>query len=174
MVLRISHLLTLALVGGAFPCAAQTGTVTFYSIGLSAKEQVKAAVVPVGIVPFTGWLFDGNQKMVHAQRERFVVFHTRAGEHQFAVSYDSKSPGKTVLHLKVDAGSHYCVRLSAKYKSGAPLIPVVALVNGQIEQVSCQEALNEAGSYKPTDVDRVDSAVQTQLESSPSFPKTIN
>ena len=48
---------TLALTAVAIPCLAQTGTVTFYSIGLSAKQQVKVAVVPVGTVPFTGWLF---------------------------------------------------------------------------------------------------------------------
>jgi hypothetical protein len=32
------------------PCAAQIGTVTFYSINLSAKQQVKAAVSPVGTI----------------------------------------------------------------------------------------------------------------------------
>ena len=170
MILRISRFLTLTLVAVAIPCLAETGTVTFYSIGLQAKQQLKDAVVPVGVAPFTGWLFDGNQKMAHAQRERFMIFHLAAGEHRFTVPYDSKGPGKTALHLEVEGGGHYCIRLSAKYKSGSLLLPV-SFLNSQIEQVACQQALKEAGSYKSIDVKRVDPAVQTELESSPNFPK---
>jgi hypothetical protein len=170
MILRSSHFLSLALTAVAIPCLAQTGTVTFYSIGLSAKQQLKSTIVPVGTAPFTGWLFDGNQRMAHAQRESFMTFHLAAGEHQFTVPYDSKDPGKTALHLKVEDGSHYCIRLSAKYKSGSPLLPI-AFLDSQIEQVPCQQALKEAGGYKPIDVKRVESAVRTELDSSPSFPK---
>jgi photosystem II stability/assembly factor-like uncharacterized protein len=162
--------LTLALTAVAIPCLAQTATVTFYSIGLSAKQQVKVAVVPVGTVPFTGWLFDGNQRMAHAHRESFMTFHLAAGEHQFTVPYDSKGAGKTTLHLKVEDGGRYCIRMSARYKSGSPLVPL-AFLDSQIEQVSCQQALKEAGDYKPIDVKRVDSAVRAEFESSPSFPK---
>jgi hypothetical protein len=167
MNLPISLLLTLAHI--ATPSIAQTGTVTFYSIGLSAKEAVKDTVVPVGTVPFTGWLFDGDQRLAHVQRGRFVSFHLAEGEHQFTVPYHSDRPGKTVLNLKVESDGHYCVRLYAKYVSASVVAPV-AFVDSQIEQVSCQQALKEAGSYKPIDLKRVDPAAQTKLEGSPNFP----
>ncbi len=170
MTLRVSLLLTLALIAGATPCVAQTGTVTFYSIGLSFKEALKDSVVPVGTVPFTGWLFDGDQRLAHAQRGRLMSFRVTAGEHQFTVPYHSNRPGKTVLHLKVEPGGNYCVRLYAKYVSATALVPF-AYVNSQIEQVSCQQALKEAGNYKPIDFRRVDPAVRAELENSPSFQK---
>jgi hypothetical protein len=143
--------------------------VTFYSIGLSGKQQVEAAVIPVGTAPFTGWLFDGDQKMAHVQGGRFMSFRLAFGEHQFTVPYKANGPGKTTLHLKVESGGHYCVRLSAKYKSGSPLLPVFFL-DSQIEQVSCQQALKEAELYKPTDIKRIDPAVRGELESSTTFP----
>lgn len=172
MFLRVSHLLLLAFVAVEVPCFAQTGTVTFYSIRLSAKQEVKAAVVPVGTVPFTGWIFDGNQRLAHAQGGRFMSFHLAAGEHLFTVPYHSNHPGKTTLHLKIEANDHYCVRLSAKYISGSLLVPV-AYVDSQIEEVSCQQALKEAGNFKPIDTKRIDPAVRTELESSTSFQKTL-
>ena len=73
------------------------------------------------------------------------------------------------MHLAVESGGHYCVRLSAKYKSGSLLVPI-AFIDSQIEQVSCQQALKEAGSYKEIDLKRVDSAVRAELDNSPSFP----
>jgi hypothetical protein len=170
MNLRVSHLLLLVLIAATTPCFAQTGTVTFYSIGLSVKERLKDTIVPVGIVPFTGWLFDGDQRLAHAQGGRLMSFRVTAGEHQFTVPYHSNRPGKTVLHLKVESDGNYCVRLYAKYVSATALVPVM-YVNSQIEQVSCQQASKEAGSYKPIDLKRVDPAVRAELENSSSFPK---
>lgn len=170
MNLPIWHSFTLALIAVATPCIAQTGTVTFYSIGLSTKQVVKDTVVPVGTMPFTGWLFDSDQRLAHVQVGRFMSFHLATGEHQFTVPYHSDRPGKkSVLHLKVEPGGHYCVRLYAKYVSASLLAPV-AYVDSQIEQVSCQQAVKEAGSYNPIDLKRVDAAVRTKLEDSPSFP----
>jgi hypothetical protein len=69
-------------------------------------------LIPVGTAPFTGWLFDGEQKVAHAQAGRFMSFRLVVGEHKFTVPYKSKGPGKTALHLKVENGGHYCVRLA--------------------------------------------------------------
>lgn len=165
----MSRLLTLVLIAVAAPCIAQTGTVTFYSIRLSAKQQVEDIVIPVGTVPFTGWFFDGDQRIAHVQGGHFLSFRLAAGEHQFTVPYHSNRPGKTVLHLKVESEGHYCIRLYAKYVSATVLFPVM-YVDSQIEQVSCQQAVKEAGSYKPIDLKRVDPAMRTELEGSPSFP----
>lgn len=170
MNLRVLLLLPLAFFAVAMPCPAQTGTVTFYSIALSAKQEIRDAVMPVGTAPYTGWLFDGDQRMAHAQRGRFMTFQLAAGEHQFTVPYHSNGLGKTTLHLKIEDGDHYCIRLSAKYLSGSPFLPVVALLDSQIDLVTCQQALKEAGSYKPIEVKRVDPAVRKELESSLSFP----
>ena len=108
----IPHLVTLALVAFAMPCVAQTGTVTFYPSDFSGKQLVRNLVVPVGTVPFNGWLFDGNQRLAHTQYRHFMSFHLAAGEHQFTVPFHSKGPDKKpILHLNIEAGGHYCVRL---------------------------------------------------------------
>ncbi len=166
---HFSHLFALVLVCANGCCVAQTGTVTFYSPKTSAKQGLKDAVVPVGTIGFTGWLFDGDQRLAHAQIGRFMSFHLAAGEHQFTVPYHSNRPGKTLLNLEVESDGHYCVRLFAKYVS-AVLLPIAHL-DSQIEQISCQQAVQEAGSSRLIDAKRVDPAVQTELDSSPSFPK---
>lgn len=168
---RTMHLTTLVLICISAPCFAQTGTVTFYSLGLSPMQQLKDTVVPVGTAPFTGWLFDGDQKMVHVQGGRFISFELALGIHKFTVPYDSSAPGKTALNLTVEAAGHYCVRLSAKYVSGSLLVPAVYFVDSRIEQVSCQQAVKEAGLYKPIKVKRVDPTVRGKLQSSVSFPR---
>jgi hypothetical protein len=165
----------LALLGFVFPSAAQTGTVTFYSINLSVKKQVKTALTPVGTVAFTGWLFDGNKRVAHATRGRFMSFQFPAGPHDFWVPYKSKGPGKEpcqpmgCLHLDVESGRHYCIRLSAK-DVNAIVIPLM-YVHSRIEQVSCQDASQEAGKYKRIDLKRVEPAILSALDASADFPR---
>jgi hypothetical protein len=158
-----------------FPCAAQTGTVTFYSIELSVKQQVKTAVAPVGMASYTGWLFDGDKKMAHAKRGQFMTFHLPAGTHEFVADYSSKGPVKKpcmpphCLSLEIAGGSHYCVRLSAK-DVNTIVVPIL-VVSSRIEQLPCGEAFQEAGKYKRIELKRVDSAAQTLLDVSPDFPR---
>ena len=170
MGIRLSHCLTLWIFLFPLQSFAQTdkASVTFYSIRHSAKQQLKDAVVPVGTIPFTGWLFDGDQKLAHVQRGRFMTFHLAAGEHRFTVPYHSNRPGTTPLLLKVESGQHYCFRLSAKYKSASILLPA-AVVDSQIEQVDCQQAQKEAGQYERIDLKRIDPAIRAELETSTSF-----
>jgi len=168
-------LLALAFFSFVFPSCAQNGTVTFYSINLSAKKQVKIALTPVGTVPFTGWLFDGDRKLAHATRGRFMSVQLPAGPHDFTVPYKSKGPGKKpcqpmdCLHLYVESGRHYCVRLSAKDMN--PIIVPIVFVKSMIEQVSCQEASQEAGKYKRIDLKRVEPGLRSALDASPDFPR---
>jgi hypothetical protein len=175
MKIRPVCILALAFLGFVFPSAAQTGTVTFYSINLSSKKQVKTAVTPVGTVPFTGWLFDGDKRLVHASRGRFMSFQLPAGPHDFTVPYKSKGAGKKpcqpmdCLHLDVESGRHYCVRLSAKDVN--PIVVPIMFVDSRIEQVSCQDASQEAGKYKRIDLKRVEPAVRSALDASPDFPR---
>jgi hypothetical protein len=167
--------LALAFSGFAFPSAAQTGTVTFYSIDLSAKKQVKTALAPVGMVPFTGWLFDGDKRLAHASRGRFMSFQLPAGPHDFTVPYKSKGPGTKpcqpmdCLRLDVESGGHYCVRLSAKDVN--PIVVPIMFVDSRIEQVSCRDASQEAGKYKRIDLKRVEPAQRSALGASPDFPQ---
>jgi hypothetical protein len=169
------HVLAIACAGFVSQCSAQTGTVTFYSIQLSAGQQAKVALSPVGTVAFTGWLFDGDKKLVHAARGRFMTFQLPAGPHDFSTPYKSKGPGKKpcapmdCLHLEVGSGSHYCVRLSAK-DVNTIVIPL-SFVNSRIEQVSCHDAFQEAGKYKRIDLKRVDSGAQALLDPSMEFPR---
>jgi hypothetical protein len=157
-------------VGFTFPCAAQTGTVTFYSYATTVKQQVEAAVVPAGgTLSFGGWLYDGNRKMAHASRGRFLTFQASEGEHDFRISFNSKKPGKTSLHLMIEGGKHYCVRLSAKNLT--PLVVPIAVLDLKIEQVSCTQAIQEASAYKRIDLKRVEPAVRADLDASSSFPR---
>jgi hypothetical protein len=177
--MRTVYLLAIAVVAAPFPGTAQTGAVTFYSIAVSAKRQVKIALTPTGRVAFTGWLFDGDRRMAHATRGRFMTFHLPTGEHDFTVPYKSRGPGKNLksppqgrddlLHLQVESGGHYCVRLSAKDVN--PIVVPIMFVESKIERVSCQEAFQEAGTYKRIDLKRVDPAVLPEFDNSPDFPK---
>jgi hypothetical protein len=170
MHLRSRYLLTIALIGLALQCCGQTGTVTFYSIQPSAGAQARDAFVPFGQAPFTGLLYDGAQRMAHAARGRFMSFRLPVGEHQFSASYHSLGPSDPAVRLNVEDGGCYCVRLSANYKSGSIALPV-AVVHSVIEQVPCDEALKEAGKYKPLQPNRIDPAVRVESLSSQSFPK---
>jgi hypothetical protein len=174
MKMRPVSVLVLAFLGFVFPSGAQTGTVTFYSINLSAKKQIKTALAPVGTVPFTGWLFDGDKRLAHATRGRFMSFQLPAGSHDFTVPYKSKGPGRKpcqptdCLQLEVESGRHYCVRLSAKDVN--PIIVPIMFVDSRIEQVSCHEASQEAAKYKRIDLKRVEPALRSALDASPEFP----
>ena len=172
MNLHIPRLVSLILISFSVSgiCTGQTGSVTFYSNKLSAKEVIKDTVVPKGTTGFNGWLFDGDQKLMHAQIGYFATFNLAAGEHQFSVPYHSSHPGtKSLLNLKVEADGHYCVRLFAKYVSASLLLPV-AYLDSQIEQVPCQQALQEAGGVKPIEMKRVDPGARTKLDNATSFP----
>src|SRR5271155_144296 len=59
---RVALIATLS----ATRCFAQTGTVTFYAPGISAKS-VAASLLPKSRQPFSGWLFDGRQRLVHVR-----------------------------------------------------------------------------------------------------------
>jgi hypothetical protein len=153
---------------------AQTGTVTFYSIDLSAAKQVQTALSPVGTVAFTGWLFDNSKRVAHATRGRFMTFQLPAGLHNFSVPYKSKGPGKKpcqpmdCLHLDVESGKKYCVRLSAKDVN--PIVVPIMFLDSRIEQVSCGVASQEAGKYKRIDLERVEPTFRYALEPAPDYP----
>jgi hypothetical protein len=159
----------LAVLTVSAPCVAQTGSVTFYSNALTAKETVKLTLVPVGEQPFSGWLFDGPQRLAHARPGRFITFRLAPGTHSFTVPWKGSGPGKTPLVFNVAEGAHYCVRLSAKYVNGSVLLPV-GWANSRIEQVPCQQAFQEAGTSKPLERKRVDAGALGELDPSPTFP----
>lgn len=148
----------------------KSGTVTFYSIQPGAWKQIADVVVPVGKAPFTGLVYDGGQQMAHVRGGRFVTFLLPAGEHLFSASYHSLDPGDPAVHLKIKDGGYYCVRLSATYKSGSVVMPL-AVVHSVIEQVPCDQATKEAGSYKPLEPKRIDGAARAKVVSSRTFPK---
>lgn len=169
MHLRTLLLFAVAFVTFALPCCAQTGTVTFYFAQPGIGQEVADAVLPVGKVPFTGFLYDGSQRMGRARGGRFVIFRLPVGEHQFSASYRSLDPGDPAVHLNLADGGSYCVRLSATYKSGSPFIPL-GVAHSVIRQVPCDEASKEAGGYKPLELKRIDATVRKMLVSSQTFP----
>jgi hypothetical protein len=150
-------------------CLAQTGTVTFYSAALPAKDVLKDVAIPVGNMPFYGWLFDGNEKLAHARIGRFMTFQLTPGPHSFSASYRSSRPGSATARIDIQVDHHYCVRLSTRYVNYY-VVPISS-VAGRIDQVPCQQAFQEAGTTKPLEAKRVEPAVRPELDSSVSFPK---
>jgi hypothetical protein len=119
-------------------------------------------------VAFTGWLFDGDKRIAHWSRGRFMTLRLAVGGHDFSVPYKSRGPEKTALHLDIENGRHYCVRLSARVLS--PVLVPVAIVDSRIEALPCQKAVEETGRFKPLDLKRIEAAVRGDVETSPTFP----
>ncbi len=148
-------------------CVAQTGTVIFYTPGNSVKS-VSAGLLPRSQQPFTGWLFDGTQRLAHVSPGRFMTFHLDPGAHTFTVPWHSTKPGKDQLLINVEGGGQYCVRLYA-IMTNFELIPFERL-NSQMEEVPCQQAQREAAHMKPIEIKRVDPFVRVELDPSTTFP----
>lgn len=151
----------------AISCLGQTGTVTFYSRGITAKSEV-AVFLPKSEQPFGGWLSDGPQKLAHVRFGRFATFHVHAGVHSFTVEGPT-GPGKAPLVIDVKDGGQYCVRLFAKMIN----LDVYGRWENQIEQVPCQRAQHEAAHLKPLESKRVDPAVSSELDPAATFPGEI-
>jgi hypothetical protein len=162
-VLRVVLIATLF----ATRCLAQSGTVTFYTPGNSAKS-VGASLLPKSQQPFTGWLFDGPQRLAHVRPGRFMTFHLNPGAHSFTVPWHSTRPGKEPLLINVEGGGRYCVRLYAKMIN-FEVIPYEHF-NSQIEEVPCQLAQSEAAHLNPIEIKQVDPAVRAELDPRATFP----
>ena len=149
-------------------CLAQTGTVTFYSRSISAKN-VATEFLPESEQPFGGlqggWLLDGPQRLARVRMGRFITFHLSAGEHSFT-DVGPTGPSKEPLVINVKDGGQYCVRLFAKM---FPLGGDGGWDN-KIEEVPCQRAQREAAHLKPVEVKQVDPAVRTELDPRTTFP----
>jgi hypothetical protein len=165
----MSPVLRVVLIATLFAtrCLAQTGTVIFYTPGNSAKS-VAASLLPKSRQPFTGWLFDGPQRLAHVRPGRFITFHLNPGAHSFTVPWHSSRPGKEPLLIHVEGGGQYCVRLYAKMMN-FEVIPYEHF-NSQIEEVPCQLAQSEAAHLNPIEIKRVDPAVRAELDPSATFP----
>jgi hypothetical protein len=86
----------LAVLGYPVSCFAQTGTVTFYSYSPSLAQSIKTGLIPPGSrVSFTGWLFDGDKKIMHAAQGRFVTLRLTAGGHDLAAKYKASLRSQT-------------------------------------------------------------------------------
>jgi hypothetical protein len=149
------------------PCMAQTGTVTFYTPGNNAKSTA-AGLLPRSRQPFTGWLFDGSQRLAHVQAGRVITLHLTPGAHSFTVHWSPKHAGKKSLALTIESDSHHCIKLYA-IMTNFEVIPFQR-VNSQMEEVPCEQAAAEAAHLKPIDLKRVDPSVQSEVDSGPAFP----
>lgn len=148
-------------------CFAQTGTVTFYSSGVSVKSEA-AVFLPKSEQPFGGlqggWLFDGPQRLARIRMGRFVTFHLNFGEHSFT-DVGPTGPSKKPLVIDVKDGGQYCVRLYAKMVN----LGVYVQWDNQIEEVPCQRAQREASHLKPVEIKRVDPAVRAEFDPAPAL-----
>lgn len=150
----------------AAACTAQTGTVTFYTPGNTVKSET-ASLLPRSQQPFTGWIFDGQQRLAHVQRGRFMTFQLAPGAHTFTAPWHPKKPGIDKAVIELVAGEQHCLRLYAKM-TNFEVLPYARL-NSQIEEIPCGQ-VPEAGRLKPIDPRRVDPAVRGELDSATVFP----
>ena len=152
-------------------CLAQTGTVTFYSWGITTKTEA-ASLLPKNEQPFGGlqggWVLDGPQRLARVRAGSFVTFHLSPGEHTFT-DMGPTGASKKPLVINVKDGGQYCVRLFAK----VIILWVYDKWDNQIEEVPCQQAQSEAAHLKLVEIKRVDPAVRAQLASQATFPRDI-
>ena len=169
----MNTLLRFALIAAfsATCCLAQTGAVTFYSQGISWKNEA-AVILPKSEQPFGGlqggWLFEGPQRLARVRMGRFVTFHLSPGEHSFTDVVPT-GPSKKPLVINVKDGGQYCVRLFARMIN----IGVYAQWDDRIEEVPCQRARREAAHLKPVEIKQVDPAVRAEFDTSATFPGEI-
>jgi hypothetical protein len=150
------------------PSLAQTGTVIFYTDANSAKKITAGLLLPKSQQPFTGWLFDGSQRLAHVRPRRFIAFHLKTGTHSFTVPWHPSHPGKDALVINVEDGGQYCVHLYTKM-TNFEVVPW-AYIQSQIEEVPCQLAKQNAGHLNPIELKRIDPAVRGELDPSTTFP----
>ena len=166
----MTTLLRFALIAilSATSCLAQTGTVTFYSRGLSAKNAA-TAFLPKSEQPFGGmqggWLFDGTQRLAHVRAGRFAIFHLNPGEHSFT-DEGPTGTSKKPLVINVREGGHYCVRLFAKMMN----LEVYGQWENRIEEVPCQQAQRETAHLKPIEIKRVEPAARAEFDPATILP----
>ena len=149
-------------------CLAQTGTVTFYSQGISLKSEA-AVFLPKSEQPFGGlqggWLLDGTQRLARVRAGRFVTFHLSPGEHSFT-NVGPAGPSEKPLVINVKDGGQYCVRLFARMIN----LGVLAQWDNRIEEVPCQRAQREAAHLKPIKIKEVDPVVRAEFDLGTTFP----
>jgi hypothetical protein len=157
--------LRLALVSAFLvsPCFGQTGTVTFYLYGNTVKSEM-AGTPAYSVRPFTGWLFDGPQRLVHARDGRYVTFRFAAGPHSFTAPLESEKPGNVAFLVNVEDGKHYCFHLYSKVTTNNALLS--AQLDGKIEQVSCSDPAEGVGKLKPLETKQIDPAVVGAVDAS--------
>jgi hypothetical protein len=159
--------LTLFAALSATSCLAQTGTVIFYTPGISVKSEA-AVFLPKSQQPFSGWLSNGPQRLAHFRPGRFAIFHMNPGAYSFTV-LDTPGPARGALVINVKDGSRHCVRLFARMIN----VGVYAQWDNQIEEVPCERAEREAAHLKPIGIKRVDPAARADLDSTTTFPSEI-
>lgn len=149
-------------------CVAQSAKVIFYTPSLSAKDAAMTGIVPVGNAPFPGWLYDAGERLAHFQRGRFVILNLSPGKHTFSASGSSKKPSTKTLSLDLARGEQYCVRLRAKYVNWVVL--PISSYEGEIEQVPCAKAVDEAQKDKALPLERIEKVTQGMLDPTQELP----
>lgn len=97
-----------------------------------------------------------------------MAFDLRPGEHTFTVPWHATRAGKDKLVIDIEADHQYCVELYATLMN-FELVPYQRFYS-HMEEVPCQQALQESPHLGPIEVKRVDPAVRNELDPSTIFP----
>ena len=146
-------------------CLAQTGTVTFYSPGISLKSEAAGMLPTKSQQPFDGRLLEGTQEIVQFRHGRFAVFHLNPGTHSFNLRGPEGSDSGPLI-IDAESGGHHCIRLFSKMMNLAGFY----VEKNQIEEVPCQQTQREAAHLKPIESKRVSTAVRSELDPATTFP----
>jgi hypothetical protein len=160
------------------PILAQNATVTFYSPGSARNSALKELFTFKGDAAFMGSIFDGDHKLAGVTPNTFVTFHFPAGLHSFSGnsysslhSFPNHPDPSSQFQMTLANGEHYCIRVSAEYKSSTVAVPVGFIaIKSNLESVPCDQANKEAPHAKPVSMKRVEKDMQFLLDKSTSFP----
>lgn len=146
-------------------CLAQTGTVTFYSPGISLKSEAEGMLPTKSQQPFDGRLLEGTQKIVQFRHGRFAVFHLNPGTHSFNLRGPEGSDAGPLV-IDVENGGQHCIRLFSKMMN----LGGFYVEKNQIEEVPCPQAQREAAHLKPIESKRVSTEARSELDPATTFP----
>jgi hypothetical protein len=156
----------------AMPTLAQNATVTFYSPGSAAKSVLKESFTFKGDAAFIGSIFNGDHKLAGITPNTFVTFLLPAGPHSFSAhscsalhSFPDHPDPSSHFPMTLTNGEHYCIRVSAEYKSA-----LTVAIKSKLESVPCDQANKEAPHAKPVAMNHVEKDMHSLLDQSASFP----
>ena len=148
---------------------AQTGTVAIYSASFPAKDQAKVLLSPKSHAPYLGAVFDGDIKLASLSAGHFLALNVSAGQHNFTIKDQGRYATQSSVSVNVQPGQLYCLRTKISTVN-VYVIPTIS-PRKSIEEVNCQQALQESLNSRPVEMKRIEVTIRSQVDPTTSFPQ---